>query len=72
MNVSIPDALGYSVLGFSIVFLMLIILMGIIVVLGRVLAAKPPVEEKKPARKPRAKKAKVEDEAPATEETSAE
>ena len=29
-------------------------------------------EEKKPARKPRAKKAKAEDEAPATEETSAE
>ncbi len=49
MNVSIPDALGYSVLGFAIVFLMLVILMGIIVVLGRVLAAKPPVEEKKAA-----------------------
>ena len=49
MNITMTEAFGYSVLGFSIVFLMLIILMGIIVVLGRVLAAKPPVEEKKAA-----------------------
>lgn len=49
MNITMTEAFGYSVLGFSVVFLMLIILMGIIVVLGRVLAAKPPVEEKKPA-----------------------
>jgi len=64
MNVSIPDALGYSVLGFSIVFLMLIILMGIIVVLGRVLAAKPPVEEKKPAAAAPAAPAPVKEKAP--------
>ena len=49
MNLTIPETLGYSVLGFSIVFLMLIVLMGIIVVMGRLMAAKPPVEEKKAA-----------------------
>lgn len=40
MKVTIPEALGYSVLGFAIVFLMLIILMGIIVVMGKVLNKK--------------------------------
>ena len=47
MNITMTEAMGYSVLGFAIVFLMLIILMGIIVILGRLMAAKPPVSEKK-------------------------
>ncbi len=54
MNITMTEAFGYSVLGFAIVFLMLIILMGIIVIMGRVLAAKPPVEEKKAAPAPAA------------------
>ena len=34
------EALGYSVLGFSIVFLMLIILMGIIIIMGKIMDKK--------------------------------
>lgn len=50
MKVTIPEALGYSVLGFAIVFLMLIILMGIIVVMGKVLNKKEePVKAAAPA-----------------------
>lgn len=53
MKVTIPEALGYSVLGFAIVFLMLIILMGIIVVMGKVLNKKEePVKAAAPAPAP--------------------
>ena len=55
MKVTIPEALGYSVLGFAIVFLMLIILMGIIVVMGKVLNKKEePVKAAAPAHAPAA------------------
>lgn len=55
MKVTIPEALGYSVLGFAIVFLMLIILMGIIVVMGKVLNKKEePVKAAAPAPAPAA------------------
>ena len=55
MKVTIPEALGYSVLGFSIVFMMLIILMGIIVVMGKVLNKKEePVKAVAPAPAPAA------------------
>ena len=40
MKVTIPEALGYSVLGFAIVFLMLIILMGIIIIMGKIMDKK--------------------------------
>ena len=38
MNITMTEALGYSVLGFSIVFLMLVILMGIITIMGKIMA----------------------------------
>lgn len=40
MNITMTEALGYSVLGFSIVFLMLIILMGIIIIMGKIMEKK--------------------------------
>lgn len=39
MDITIPQAIGYSVLGFSIVFAALIILWGIIAILAKVLSA---------------------------------
>ena len=40
MTITMTEALGYSVLGFSIVFLMLIILMGIIIIMGKIMEKK--------------------------------
>lgn len=52
----ITETLGYSVLGISIVFLMLIILMGIIVVMGKMMAKKsaPAAPAAAPAPAPKA------------------
>ncbi|MGI6029053.1 MAG: OadG family protein [Candidatus Heteroscillospira sp.] len=51
MEITIPQALGYSVLGFAIVFAALIILWGVIAILAKILGA---VQNKAPAAAPAA------------------
>ncbi len=49
MNITMTEAFGYSVLGFSVVFLMLIILMAIIVVMGKIMDKKQEPAKAAPA-----------------------
>ncbi len=48
-KIGIPEALGYSVLGVGVVFLMLIILMVIIVIMGKAMANKKAASAPAPA-----------------------
>ena len=52
MNVTLGEALGYSVLGLIVVFLMLVLLMAVIGVMGRAMRGRQQAEQTPPAPSP--------------------